>query len=388
MASPLIPSKKRASPEEDEAPASKRRKTPSCNTPSTSDELAPIESRGLSIATADGIARDGLRRSIALVLDRVGFDSASEDALESFASMVETCMDSYSTELITLPCRTLLLILTSLLDLTSIIEDVKTFTHSARRTHPIPTDFETSLKRFNLTPSALRPHLKPPVPRRKRVASWSALPIPDDACLTLPVLGDDLSGAPDKESKQYIPKSFPSFPSLHTYKYTPQDADSVTASSDWALFDPSGQTASSSPGAAKKKQTRPLAPDEIPRGDPKKMREAATKEAKAGEEALRRLMRASKIAKQKELRTTAQREPARRERHGLWEAAMWELIGEEARVSGRQIDPGATHGPKGRFEIADHSMVVNSEGRHLRKEVARVAGRKTAAPGEVGVSRS
>jgi hypothetical protein len=38
------------------------------------------------------VARRGLRRSIALVLDKVGFDAASEEAMESFSNMVETCM--------------------------------------------------------------------------------------------------------------------------------------------------------------------------------------------------------------------------------------------------------------------------------------------------------
>jgi hypothetical protein len=32
-----------------------------------------------------------LRRSITLALDHVGFDSASEEALESFTHMTETC---------------------------------------------------------------------------------------------------------------------------------------------------------------------------------------------------------------------------------------------------------------------------------------------------------
>lgn len=123
---------------------------------------------------------------------------------------------------------------------------------------------------------------------------------------------------------------------------------------------------------------RPLAPDEIPRGDPKKIREAAAKEAKAGEQALRRLMRASKIAKQKDVSATAQRAPAKRERYALWEAAMRELVEDDAKGKGREVSAVAMHSQQGRVEIADHSMIVNAEKGYYRKEVARPGVRKLA----------
>lgn len=40
----------------------------------------------------DTMGRDGLRRSIALALQQVGFDSATPEALESMTSTAETCM--------------------------------------------------------------------------------------------------------------------------------------------------------------------------------------------------------------------------------------------------------------------------------------------------------
>lgn len=40
---------------------------------------------------ADSMGRDGLRRSIALALEHVGFDAATPEALESFANNAETC---------------------------------------------------------------------------------------------------------------------------------------------------------------------------------------------------------------------------------------------------------------------------------------------------------
>lgn len=41
--------------------------------------------------TADTIASEGLRRGIALVLEKVGFESASPDAMEAFVSMTDKC---------------------------------------------------------------------------------------------------------------------------------------------------------------------------------------------------------------------------------------------------------------------------------------------------------
>lgn len=41
--------------------------------------------------TAHDVGRDGLRRSIALALQHVGFEGASVEALESFTEATETC---------------------------------------------------------------------------------------------------------------------------------------------------------------------------------------------------------------------------------------------------------------------------------------------------------
>jgi transcription initiation factor TFIID subunit 8 len=41
--------------------------------------------------SSDSVARDGLRRSIAVALQHVGFESASEEALESVTAATETC---------------------------------------------------------------------------------------------------------------------------------------------------------------------------------------------------------------------------------------------------------------------------------------------------------
>ncbi|KAK4098391.1 hypothetical protein N658DRAFT_499444 [Parathielavia hyrcaniae] len=315
-------------------------------------------------ATVDELGKKGLRRSIALALGTVGFESAEPEAMESFTLMAETY-------------------------LASLAEDVRMFMNTARRPYPIPSDFDLALSRFNVTKSSLEPHLKPPIRKSKRRPTWEPLLIDDPLDGDLPILGDELDGAPEKAAKQYIPGSFPAFPSIHTFKHTPESVDAVTVSEDWGAFNPD---TAASPTLVDGSQTqtqqqqpppavpqRPLAPDEIPHGDPKKMREAAAKEAKAGEGALRRLMRASKIAKQKEVWSAAQRQPVRRERHNLWEAAMRELIEDETRSRGREVAPSALHGDKGRFEIADHSMIVNWETSCCRRDLPRTGGRKATA---------
>jgi hypothetical protein len=282
-------------------------------------------------------------------------------------------------------------------DLASVLEDIMTFANASRRSYPVPTDFELTLKRFNLTTTALKPHLRPPVPKSKRLPTWEPVAIEQHTDASLPVLGPELSGNAEKEAKSHIPTLFPSFPSIHTYKSTPLVREYSPPKDDWGQFNPEVPSQSvisqSQTQVGSHTQTptpasrRPLASDEIPRGDPKKMREAAAKESKYGEEALRRLLRASKIAKQKEVWSTAQREPPRRLRYELWESSMRDLIEEETRGQGKDVDAGAVHGAAGRFEIADHSTIVNAETAFHRKEVQRTGTRKALASGHAGLAK-
>ncbi|KAK0744728.1 hypothetical protein B0T21DRAFT_358254 [Apiosordaria backusii] len=341
--------KRTAEPTDDELPATKRLRSEEADFNSALEQL-----QSLQIApsiTQEEIARAGLRRAIALALSHVGFDSSSKDAMEMFVSMVEEYVES-------------------------LFETVKVNANAARRSQPIPRDFERALKHFNLTTTALEPHKKNPIHRSKRIPTYEPIPEPDPVFVDMPVLGAELDGARDKESKLYIPKSFPAFPSIHTYKYTPEIVETATVVEDWGSFASDTQSQTLNGSQATPQPQRPLAPEEIPHGDPKKLREAAAKEAKAGEAALRRLMRASKIAKQKEVWTSAQSQPARRERHELWESAMREFIEDDTRASGKEVASGGLHGEKGRFEIADHSMIVNTEKRYFRHEVPRTGARK------------
>lgn len=149
----------------------------------------------------------------------------------------------------------------------------------------------------------------------------------------LPLLGSELSGQADKDAKSYIPSSFPDFPSKHTYKFTPQD------------------------------DTRSR--------DSQKIREEAALNAQQGEDALRRLVRASKMRKQKEAKTLVERDNQGRERFRLWESTMKRFMG------GNPKDGGS-----GQVEIADHSMIVNGDATFSRKDVSRIGQRSATVPGK------
>lgn len=240
------------------------------------------------------------------------------------------------------------------IDLSSLIEDVKLIANSARRSQAIPTDFDKSVKRFNIDLTHMKPHRRPPISQERIKATYTTEMFLDGETMDLPTLDERLSGKDDKDAKIYIPKSFPDFPSIHTYKSTPTDVESVTVRGHDA--DPEGTAKRGTPDW---------------RGDPKKIREAAALQAKQAEEALRRLVRASKQASLKDMRSTAEKNPVSRERYNQWEDAMKELLQESGRANG----PDGT----ARGEVADHSMVVNAQKRFHRREVPRSAKRMQVA---------
>jgi hypothetical protein len=191
-------------------------------------------------------------------------------------------------------------------------------------------DFEAVLRRFNLPVSALKPHLKNPLPASTCTPRYRNAHIVagDDAYTTLPLLGPELSGQPDKAAKSYIPSNFPDFPSRHTYKFTSQEDTNAR--------------------------------------DAQKIREEAARTAQQGEDALRRLVRASKMRKQKEAKTLVEKDVQGKERFRLWESTMKRFMGAENR--GENTD---------NVDIADHSMIVNGDVMFARKEVSRMGKRLT-----------
>lgn len=88
--------KRRTSPSSDEFPPTKRPRTDSSSIPNpvklsaTIGDTVPVP----EVPNEYNVHREGLQRSIALALDHVGFDTASEEAMESFTTMTETCQCS------------------------------------------------------------------------------------------------------------------------------------------------------------------------------------------------------------------------------------------------------------------------------------------------------
>ncbi|KAG6001140.1 hypothetical protein E4U21_004674 [Claviceps maximensis] len=252
----------------------------------------------LMVPSRHANARVGIQRSIAMVLKHDGFVSSTPEAMESFTSLVETYLDS-------------------------LIEETKRFALASRRDHPIPLDFEAVLRQFNLPTSSLKPHLKNPLPTDALAPSYQYVHEADEeAYAILPLLGPELSSQEDKDAKKYIPSSFPDFPSRHTYKFTPQE--------------------------------------ETDTRDSKKIREEAARTAQHGEDALRRLVRASKMRQQKEAKSLVERDSHGKERFRLWEATMKRFMGADHRGENTE-----------QVEIADHSMIVNGDAAFARKEVSR-----------------
>lgn len=217
----------------------------------------------------------------------------------------------------------------------SLIEETKRLALSSRRDYPSPLDFEVALKRFNLPISSLKPHLKNPLPEDTLAPKFQDVQVADEeAYATLPLLGPELSGRPDKEAKQYIPVSFPDFPSRHTYRFTPQEES----------------------------KTR----------DSLKTREEAARTAQQGEDALRRLVRASKMRNQKEAKSLVEKDDNGRERFRLWESTMRRFMGTDHQLEYTDS-----------IETADHTMIVNGDNTFARKEVSRVGKRPAVTSANV-----
>lgn len=250
-------------------------------------------------------------------------------------------------------------------------KDVMSMANHARRNMVIPTDFELSLKCFNVNLHDLKKHRRDAIPRdrikgpekEEHPATEGEAPAATvgKEFTDLPCLDEELSGKADKEAKSYIPDYFPQFPSTHTYKYTPVDIESVTVRTPMHEVIAGG-------GVTKTHNTTQPAPDW--RGDPKKIREAAAVQAKQAEEALRKLVRASKMASLKDLRSTAEKNPISKNRYDLWEEAMKDMLKDK-----RPVNSGSD---ANREDLAELSMVVNAEKRYHRREVPRSAKRKIA----------
>jgi transcription initiation factor TFIID subunit 8 len=178
--------------------------------------------------------------------------------------------------------------------MTNFLAQVRKSMSSARRTDTVAHDWiyalgssglrgsgplEQHLDTGDIPPSLLQPHFDPPAPPEA--------PPPDTESL----LGAGLSGKTDKETRTYIPKHFPPFPSKHTYKSTPVFTERET--------------------------------------DARKIREKATEEGILAEQSLRKLMAAQKAGIQKQ--NVGKRKRSRRMKNSdkLWQHAMTDLLADE-----------------------------------------------------------
>jgi len=190
--------------------------------------------------------------------------------------------------------------------MTNFLKQVRTSMSSARRTDTVAHDWvyaltasglrgsgalEQHLDTGDIPPSLLQPYFDPPAPPEA--------PPPNTESL----LGPELSGKADKETRSYIPSHFPPFPSKHTYKATPVFTQREN--------------------------------------DPRKIREKATEEGIQAEQSLRKLMAAQKAGIQK--RNVGNRKRSRRmkENDQLWQAAMTELQADEEQMEKDEVEQRA-----------------------------------------------
>lgn len=172
---------------------------------------------------------------------------------------------------------------------------------ASRRTNPIPPDFAYALSARHITSSDLEPHLDTgpinPLQLQRPIPppSHPEAPPPDIE----PLLGPALSGRPVKESKKYIPKHLPQFPSKHTWQATP---------------------------VYTKREA-----------DPRKIREKATEDGILAEQALRKLMAANKAGAEKQGSFMQRQSKRRKKNEELWQAALKAVEEEqESRAAMRQ----------------------------------------------------
>ncbi|CAO2653325.1 Nn.00g027360.m01.CDS01 [Neocucurbitaria sp. VM-36] len=259
-----------------------------------------------------------LRRAIAIQCRGVGFETAQPDALEEFRALVDSYMSNF-------------------------LAQVRKSMISSRRTDTVAHDWVYALTTAGLRgsalldqhfdtgeipPSLLQPYFAPPVPPEAPPPSTESL------------LGPELSGKADKETRPYIPTHFPAFPSKHTYKATPVFTDREN--------------------------------------DPRKIREKATEEGILAEQSLRKLMAAQKAGIQKQNVGKRRRSKRMKESDNLWQNAMTNLLDEEqerekeeeqrqARLDEDEDEWDAPLGPRPRQPVVDRNVNLE-EGVHVNYE--------------------
>jgi hypothetical protein len=191
---------------------------------------------------------------------------------------------------------------------------------SARRTTTVPHDWIYALKGAGIEGSSvLEPHLDTGEVPKALLQPF--FPPPEPADPPPPdvegLLGPELSGRQDKESRSYIPAHFPPFPPKHSWKATPVYTQRET--------------------------------------DPRKIREKATEEGIRAEQSLRKLMAAQKAGLQKNKARRQRKSKRMKESVALWQDAMKDLLKEEE----QRAEAERIH----QEEMDDEEYVMESEPR-------------------------
>lgn len=171
---------------------------------------------------------------------------------------------------------------------------VRTSMTSSRRTTAVPHDWIYALKDAGLAgSSALEPHLDTgEIPKDFFQPPFApAEPPPPPPPDLEGLLGPELSGRAEKESRRYIPAHFPPFPPKHAWKSTPVFTQREN--------------------------------------DPRKIREKATEEGILAEQSLRKLMAAQKAGLQQNKAKKQPKSKRIKESEALWQEAMKQLLEEE-----------------------------------------------------------
>ena len=205
------------------------------------------------------------------------------------------------------------------IDMEHFLDKVNLSKLTARRTDPIPTDFAFALAECHIPLASIEPHTRAPISAPK-VHLELADPPPKtlDPKAAARLFGDELGGGKDKQSKAFIPKALPDFPSKHTYKSTPQEMVRET--------------------------------------DPRKIREQAAKIARQGEESLRKFIKISKSMEEKRQRAITL-SPRAKMRQQLYEQVLSDFAKDAP--SGNEV------------EHDDRCVIVNSEKAYWRQPLSK-----------------
>jgi transcription initiation factor TFIID subunit 8 len=228
------------------------------------------------------------------------------------------------------------------LDMLQFLKTVHSSMTGSRRSAPTPQDFALALAHGGLSSSALLPFLEtPPEPSvcQPQIPPMPASePIPPNLGS---VLGPELSSSPERQKQNYVPKHLPVLPSRHTWQATP---------------------------VYPKREE-----------DMRKIRERATQEGVMAEQALRRLMAASKSgADGKEVQRRLNRAGSKSK--AVWDAA-WAAIQqadndemekeEQADWEGEDTEMappvGATKVKAPPNAVFDTAMIVNYDRKYWRQ---------------------